>query len=208
MRTHMRVSVVLLFLFITSLVCGCVSLPKELPSSYFQPRRDLAIVVKDCTEKPELDSEAGNVTKVSLQGTAFLARHEAMKSRLNWLTAEQIKRDLYTELIGVFRPCFNIVRAGNPDALVLEVTVNRWGWSVPVDPHGLRTEGYDFMFRGTSRIIDTAAAGETVASFYNGTETPIDIPVVEESCRRAYHPALRAFAQNVGKYMFKNCPAR
>jgi hypothetical protein len=45
-----------------------------------------------------------------------------------------------------------------------------------------------------------------VANFYNGAKVPIDIPVVEESCLRAYPLAVRAFAVNVGKYMTKNRP--
>lgn len=185
-------------------VCGCISLPAELPASFFQPKRALAIVVTQCPESPELLSDAGDTGKPSLQGVAYLARQQAMGNRLKSLKADRIRTDLQAELTAVFQPFFTITTATNQ--LTLEVAVRRWGWSVPVDKHGLRTEGYDFAFRGTSRIRDMQTNGASVAFFCNGSETPIDIPVVEESCLRAYPQAVKAFAANVGKYLLKNRP--
>jgi hypothetical protein len=127
-----------------------------------------------------------------------------MKNRLQSLTAEKIKADVRDAVAAALGEAFVIDDASAH--LVMEVEIKSWGWAVPTDAIGSATETYDFQFMGTARIRDLAKNGQVVYMGYDSSRVPIGMPVVEETCLRAYPKAVEAFAQDIAKFLFRSRP--
>jgi len=182
---------------------GCISMPKQLPAEYFQPKRMMTIEVTNRALKPTLqtDQPVGN-----LAGVTWLVREEAMKNRMAGISPGMIQQAVEKELAKQLRDTFTI--ADGQAQLALKVSIDEWGWSVPTGKYGESTDRHSFRIGGTASIIDLDPAknGAQVYFTYNSTDTPLGDHLTKEKCEAALPKAAEDFAAQIVRFILKGKP--
>jgi hypothetical protein len=180
---------------------GCVHAPVMLPVEYFTPPRSISVQVVHCSDAPVLrtDQPVGNTT-----GIGWMSRNETMRSRLARIAPKQIELAVEKELMIQLAPEFPI--AGGGAQLVLEVSIDEWGWYVPIGRFGDASGPHHFRIRGSTTITDPARDDGVVFYSSNCTDSPLDNHQSQEACEAALPEAAEDFAAQVVRSLLQGRP--
>ena len=181
---------------------GCIAMPKMLPADYFAPRRTVAIAVQGGLPTPTLSTDR---PQNQIAGATWLARNEAMKTRMAGITPDRLHAAIRGALARQLADTFTVVE--KDPQLLLTVTLKDWGWYVPTGRFGESQDIHFFRLSGTASIADPAQAGAEVYFAYNSTDTPLGDHLTKEKCEAALPQAAADFAAQVGRFILPGKPA-
>lgn len=187
-----------IIILLISIISGCVTAPKNIPSSYFEKQHDIAVNVVRINEKPIFrDSGQGGL----IGAVVAMGRSGTMKEMFEGIKGETVKELLRQEIENKLESTF-VIDEESKD-LSLEVNVVQWGWFLPTTALGIKTGSYQLEINGSARVFELTPIKKEIAVVNVLSQKPLGNDPTSEICQQALKEAIEDFARQVAASLLK-----